>query len=252
MIPDAISLPISAVAQQAALDRAAQAANPSRGREVFLQSLAIAVALDFWAWLDLGPAQAVINVLPGEVGRIALPQVGTIVLLPVEMTAPDITQDGLEGDREDGLVEYRLDQLDFGLEPLDLSSDVDLESGDLGDLDLRLESLNLSDGVALESDLSIELLDSGMDDDDLRLDDFRLEDLAGEFSSGSRFNGWQFNGYDEPFAASEGPALTNTSADDTEYEVIEDEAIEAGSPAITNLGDLFPIDLPIEIGRAHV
>ncbi len=98
MIPDAIFLPLNPVAQQSALDRAAQAANPSRGREVFLQSLAIAAALDLWAWLDLGSAQGVISWLPGEVAYLALPQVGAIVLLPV-VIAED--SPGLGADPED-------------------------------------------------------------------------------------------------------------------------------------------------------
>lgn len=244
MIPDAICLPLSAVAQQAALDRAAQAANPSRGREVFLQSLAIAVALDFWAWLDLGPAQAVINVLPGEVGRIALPQVGAIVLLPVEMTAPDATRDGLEGDREDGL-EDSLDSLDFGLEPLDLSGYFDLESEDLGDFHfvlecptLDLESVDLGDldFVPESLNLTAELLESSLDlDDDLDDDrDSRWSDFGIEFPRDARPETFRLDEADGAAGESDGHAFE------------DDEAIEDDSPISIDPGDLPPIDLPID------
>ncbi|HEY9689813.1 MAG TPA: hypothetical protein V6D46_07455, partial [Coleofasciculaceae cyanobacterium] len=221
MIPDAICLPISAVAQQAALDRAAQAANPSRGREVFLQSLAIAAVLDLWQWLDLGSAQGVISWLPGEAACLALPQVGSIVLLPVELVAPDFARDGIQ----------ELEQLDFGLEAIGLDNLVfDFSS-------LELHELRMDDDLLREDDGFREFDFASLDDDFRDL----IDDLVGKDSSGARFGDLQAKDDDRPSAAAEGPTLTNASADDEEQ-----EAIEADSPAITNLGDLFPIDLPID------
>lgn len=221
MIPDAISLPISAVAQQAALDRAAQAANSSRGREVFLQSLAIAAVLDLWQWLDLGPAQGVISWLPGEVACLALPQVGSIVLLPVELVAPDSARDGIQ----------ELEQLDSGLEAIGLDELVfDVSS-------LELHELRMDDDLFREDDGFREFDFASLDDDFRDL----IDDLVGKDSSGARFGDLQAKDDDRQSAAAEEPTLTNASTNDEEHGAIEDD-----SPISIDPGDLPPIDLPID------
>jgi hypothetical protein len=94
MLLPAITLTLSPDDRQRALNAAAEAANPSRGREVFLQVLAIAAFQQLWSWLELGPDCSPIDGLPGEVGRIGLPHGGSIALLPLvqegsDMRSPD-------------------------------------------------------------------------------------------------------------------------------------------------------------------
>ncbi|TAD77417.1 MAG: DUF1822 family protein [Oscillatoriales cyanobacterium] len=88
MLP-AIAVTLSADDRQRALDAAAEAANPNRGRTVFLQTLAIAAFQQLWSWLEFGPDCPAINGLPGEVGRVGLAQGGSIALLPLTQEAPD-------------------------------------------------------------------------------------------------------------------------------------------------------------------
>lgn len=90
MLLPAIALTLSPDDRQRALNAAAEAANPSRGREVFLQVLAIAAFQQLWSWLELGPDCPPIDGLPGEVGRIGLPHGGSIALLPLVQDGPDI------------------------------------------------------------------------------------------------------------------------------------------------------------------
>jgi hypothetical protein len=111
MLLPAIALTLSSDDRQRALNAAAQAANPSRGREVFLQTLAITAFQQLWSWLDLGPDCPAIDGLPGEVGRIGLPQGGSIAFLP-------LLQETLDDQSTDQQAKLRIDW------PIDWPDDV--------------------------------------------------------------------------------------------------------------------------------
>lgn len=114
MLP-AVAVTLSADDRQRALTAAAEAANPDRGREVFVQTLAIAAFQQLWSWLEFGPDCSVIDGLPGEVGRVGLAQGGSIALLPL---IPDATDPVEVGQPPDLTVDWPLDW------PLDWPDDV--------------------------------------------------------------------------------------------------------------------------------
>lgn len=84
---DPLILSLDQADRQRALAQAGQAANPHQGRAVFLESLAMDALGHLWQWLALEPSGELrpVSRLPGEVACLAVPQVGSIALLPFVM-----------------------------------------------------------------------------------------------------------------------------------------------------------------------